>query len=957
MTGRSLCSRTGWLAAFLICMLTLPAAAQTGGVITGRIVDDQDGALPGVTVTALNVESGAARMAVTDGDGTYRFAALPPGIYRLSAELSGFAIAELKEQTLTTGAELRLDVRLRIETVQEAITVSAQAPVVEVSRSEVAGVVTQQQIETLPVGTRQTLTLALLMPGTNNDESRPRRVSVSVGAAGRVAASAFLVDGVSNQQSTTGDPRQDFPQGAIREFRINVSQAKAEYGGTTGGVVSIVTKSGTNTFSGEAFEFFRDKALNRMNRFEEQRHDALGTPKPDFRRHQYGVSLGGPIVRNRLHFLVAGDLTDTTDFVTVNTGKPQFYSSVEGTASNDQFRRMFFSRADLQLGAAQTAFVRWGWERDYIQCQGCGGSTAANAGQSVQQRRNSLVAGHTWILSPRVLNEVRVQWAPFAFLNMASNKPIWTGVGDFAPERFAPLTAVYGFPSLTWGSSSTKVQLETWWDFRDDLSIAAGSHAWKFGIASVQSPGTEDLTGNRLGTWTFATDQLFDPSRPETLAQLTSPIQFAASFPPVEEPYTSKWLQAYVQDDWRLSPQVTLNLGLRYDLQYGSFNQQLHLAKFPVPVPYIDPASRGDANNLQPRIGLAWDPRANGRTVVRGAYGLYNRYQWSGVFSAERQNLVQTSVIVRNPSYPDPYGGRDPLAFASTAPPNITIVANDIRNPLATIASVGVARELMANMAVSIDAVYTRTVGDNISANINTQDPVTRLRPLPAWGRIVENQSAGEADYTALLVRAEKRFADRYMYLVSYTLADARDNGTATITDVYNPGFEVGPGNTDRRHTLVSSGAIQMPADITVGGVWTLRSSMPFSARAGRDLNSDGATTDYVPGTTRNQGNRGLDLGAVNAWRAANALGAVPASQIDGNRYSSVDVRVSKAFSLRSRERIELIAQVFNVFGTDNLLASGGNGAWVENALSDAFGRILTAFNRQQGEVAVRYTW
>lgn len=958
MDLRLVSSRVGAaVAALLLCVLALPVGAQTSGVMTGTITDDQGGVLPGVTVTARNIESGATRTVVTGADGTYRVAALPPGIYTLSVELAGFATTELNAQTLTTGMELRADVTLRLETIQEAITVSAQAPVVEVSKSEVAGVITQQQIETLPVGTRQTLTLALLMPGTNNDESRPRRVSVSVGAAGRVAASAFLVDGVSNQQSTTGDPRQDFPQGAIREFRINVSQAKAEYGGTTGGVVSIVTKSGTNAFTGEAFEFFRDKALNRMNRFEQQRHDQVGTPKPDFRRHQYGVTLGGPLVRDRLHFLVSGDLTETTDFVTVNTGKPQFYSSVEGTASNDQFRRMFFSRADMQFNSLQTAFVRWGWERDYIECQGCGGSTAANAGQSVQQRRNSLVAGHTWVISPRLLNEFRFQWAPFAFLNMGSERPIWTAVGNFAPERFGDLTAVYAFPSLTWGSSATKVQLETWWDFRNDLSFAAGGHAWKFGVASVQSPGTEDLTGNRLGTWTFGTDQLFDPSSPEGFARLTNPIQFTAAFPPVEEPYTSKWFQAYVQDDWRLSSQITLNLGLRYDLQYGSFNQKLNLAKFPTAIPYVDPGSRGDTNNLQPRIGVAWDPRANGRTVVRGAYGLYNRYQWSGVFSAERQNLVQTNIIVRNPTYPDPYGGRDPLTFASTAPPNITIVANDIRNPLAHIASVGVARELMGNMAVNVDAVYTKTVGDNISANINTQDPVTRLRPLPAWGRIVQNQSVGEADYKALLVRAEKRFANRYMYLVSYTLAKTRDNSGSTITDFYNPDLEFGAANTERRHALVASGAVLLHADITLGGVWTIRSSMPFSARAGRDLNSDGATTDYVPETSRNQGSRGLDLGHVNAWRASSGLGPIAASQIDSNRYNSVDLRVSKSFALGSGEKIELIGQVFNVFGTNNLLASGGNGSWVENALSDSFGRILTAFNRQQGEVAVRYTW
>ena len=132
-------------------------------------------------------------------------------------------------------------------------------------------------------------------------------------------------------------------------------------------------------------------------------------------------------------------------------------------------------------------------------------------------------------------------------------------------------------------------------------------------------------------------------------------------------------------------PSLTLNLGLRYDLQYDSFNQNLDLSVFPKTIPYIDPASRGDLNNLQPRIGFAWDLMGNGRSVVRGAAGLYNRYQWNGVFNAERQNLLQTNIAIRNPTYPDPYGGKDPVTFASTAPPNITIVANDIRNPLAKI--------------------------------------------------------------------------------------------------------------------------------------------------------------------------------------------------------------------------------------------------------------------------------
>jgi outer membrane receptor protein involved in Fe transport len=643
-------------------------AAQIAAAISGTLKDAQGGVMPAVTLTLRNSESGITRTIFSETNGTYRFAGLPPGRYDLKAELDGFGVTEIKDQTLTVGLEVKLDITMKIQSVEETVTVTAEAPVIETKRSEVTGVVTQQQIESVPVPTRQTLDLALLMPGTNTDGSVPRRVSVSVGAGGAVSQSAFLVDGVSNQQSTGGDPRQDFPQGGIRELRVNVSQAAAEFGGTTGGVVTIVTKSGTNQFTGEGFEYFRDKSLNRMTLFEEQQQDLTGAPKPDFRQHQYGVTAGGPVFMNRMHFLVAADATRIDQSITVNTGKPQYYSAVEGNFPNDQYRRMFFVRTDAQLTPRQTFFTRWGWERDELQCQSCGGTAASTAGSLVQQRRNSLVMGHDWVVSNRSLNEFRFQWAPFAYLNnpsLASN--VWTEVGDFSPERFAGMTPVYNFPSLTYGTTSNKVQIETWWEFRDDYSVTTslgGSHNWKMGVASVRAPNTEDLTGNPLGTWTFATDQPFDPGNPASIAALSKPTQFTASLPPVVHDLETNLFQAYVQDSWAPTSGLTLNLGVRYDLQYGSFNQNMDLSLYPKPLPFIDPPTRHDHNNVQPRLGFAWDLTSTGSSVMRGSWGIYNGTVRNGTFGTELANLLQSNINIRNPSYPDPYGGRPPLDFA-----------------------------------------------------------------------------------------------------------------------------------------------------------------------------------------------------------------------------------------------------------------------------------------------------
>lgn len=952
----------------LLCALGLamPVEAQTSGVIGGTITDEQGGVLPGATLTVRNVETGMTRTTVSEADGRYRVAALPPGRYDVTAELPGFAIVEVKGLTLTIGLDLRQNFKMTIQTLQETVTVTGEAPVVEVTRTEVTGVVTQRQIEMLPINSRQTLELALLLPGTSLDATRPRKVNTNVGSGGTFFSSAYLVDGVSNQEVIAGEPRQDFPQGAIREFRVNVSQATADFGGTTGGVVTIVTKGGTNLFSGEAFEYVRDKRLNTLNKFEKERHDKFGVPKPPFRRNQYGASLGGPIAKNRMHFFVAADLTETEEPFTVNTGKPQFYSSVEGTFPNSKFRRMFFSRMDEQLTPQQTLFARWGYERDHNTCEGCGGNISAFSLNTVEQRRHSLVVGHTWVLSPRMLNDFRFQYAPFVFLLSPPGQRVWTKVGEFPPERLRLITPVYNFPSLSWGSSAGRVQKEWWWEFRNDFSITAdwqGSHALKFGVASVRGPDTDDSLGNPLGTWTFATDQPFNPKDPSTIANLRDPIQFTASFPPTFQDLPNNWFQVYVHDEWRPRSNLTLNLGLRYDLQYGAFNQDLDPAQFPRLIPFIDPKSRGDHNNVQPRAGFAWDLHNDGRSLLRGGYGLYYRYLWSA-YAGERQNLRTNRVIIGRPSYPDPYQGQDPLRFVSTAPPNITIVDNAIRNPQAHGFNLGFSQELMADLAFHVDAVYTRINDENIAIDINTPDPITRRRPLPQWGRIDQFRPIGEAKYRALFVRLDKRFANRHQYLVSYTLAKSGDNlpfgglaATTSITDGNNPGLDRGPSRGDRRHALVASGAVLLPGDVTLGAVWSVRSTMAFSARAGRDLNSDGAVSDYVPGTSRNQGNRNLDLSLVNAWRAANGRAPISENQIDDNQLNSLDARVSKTIRLGGERKLELIAQVFNVLGIDSLLPPGTAAGWVENALSDSFGRILTALNRQQAELAVRFVW
>ena len=286
------------LVAFVGLALVSPAFGQGAGAsVDGLAKDQQGGVLPGVTVTLRNLDTGVTRTSTTETDGRYRFQALAPGRYHLSAQLSGFSSKEIGDIQLTIGLSLTQDFTMGLQSVQESVTVTGEAPTVDTTKSEVAGVVTQQQIQNLPVNSRQFLNLALLMPGTSQDAARSFYNNVTIGAGTSFYSNGFLVDGVNNTWAEEGEPRQNFPQGAVQEFKVNTVGFPAEFGLATGGLVQIVTKSGSNRWNGEAFEYFRDKSLNALNTFEEQRHDDFGDPKPGFRRNQYGASLGGPIIK------------------------------------------------------------------------------------------------------------------------------------------------------------------------------------------------------------------------------------------------------------------------------------------------------------------------------------------------------------------------------------------------------------------------------------------------------------------------------------------------------------------------------------------------------------------------------------------------------------------------------------------------------------------------------------
>ena len=941
---------TAALLTVALCLLPRLAHAQGDfGVIDGTVVDEQGSALPGVTITLQNEASGVSRSVVTEADGRYRVPAIPPGRYLLKAELTGFAVQQVKDIEITIGLGLKQDFAMKVQSVQETVTVVGAQPIVDVTRSEVAGVVTQQQIETLPINSRQYLALALLMPGTSQDATRSFFATVNVGGSMTFNSTGNVVDGVINNFAEDGEPRQDFAEDAVQEFKVSNVQYKAEFGLATGGVVQVVTKSGSNDLHGNAFEYFRDKSLNAKGVFE--------TVKPDYRRHQFGGSLGGPIVLNRMHFFGAYERTQVDEFYTVRTGQPQFYSAVEGTFLRPSYRNLYFGRVDGQINNAQSFFVRYAQEDEKSTCSGCGGTVSTSAGFDQLTPRKAIVAGHTWTRGNRALNEFRFQYAPAAYYISPSGTQIWTTLGDFSSARINRLTRSYNFPSLTYGSSNDQLGPESRLEFKDSYALTYARHDLKFGADISRNAYQYENTGNPLGTYTFTQDQYFNPNDPASIANLQGASTFTASLPPTTTPHPTKYYVGFVEDDWRLRSNLTVNLGLRYERLYGAMNEDLDTSIFPIAIPYIDVSQRGDTNNFGPRTGFAWDVAGNGNTVVRGGYGLYYGHVRTLGNLTELRNYQQYSITINNPPYPDPYNGRDPASFIVSAPTNITVVANDYVQPYSNQFNLGFSRRLSADFALHVDGIVTNLDHDRKTLDINPRDPATLVRPNPTFGRVDQNQSTGWVDYRAVYTKLEKRFSHRTQALVTYTFTRSRDNNPGSrYLDPFILSEDVGTSNGERRHTVVASGSALLPWKVTLGAVWTYRSDLPWTPTAGRDLNGDGFNTDLVPGVPRSAGSRDLDLSAINAWRTANGRLPIAESQLQSARVNVLDLRVSKSIPLGNGLKLDLLAQVFNVLNTVSLQAQYGGGR-VTNALSDGFGTIVTARPATQGELAAKVSW
>jgi hypothetical protein len=953
-------------------------AAQDTAQIQGTVTDPAGAPIPGVAVTVTNTQTGANRTISAGADGRFVVAALPVGTYSLRYAHVGFATTTISGVVLQIGTVIDRHDVLQLASQRSTVEVTATPPAIDTTKSNVAGVVTTREITQLPIANRQYLDLSLLMPGTTQDASRSFYNNVQIGSGIHYYSNSFTVDGVNNNWSEMGEPRQNFPEGSVAEFKVYSAQFSADTGGmSTGGAVSVVTKSGTNQFHGDAFEYWRNQSLNRDNSFQIAAEQAQHTGKAPLDRNQFGFDLGGPILKNKLHFFGSWESTITNGSYTVFTNNPAIFGAFEGVYRQPSHDDMMLVRADYQINNDQSLFVRYAQEWNLLTCEGCGGASSPNAGYDGQIPRRSLVVGHTWAMGSNVVNDLRFQYARSAYLLSPSQCPsacgqnVWTQIGQYPTQRFTPYATTLSFPDFFYGSDYGDDGVESHWELADTYSVFHGPHNLSFGFDADYVPFADDAPVGIKGGFSWNSDPLNPVAATDTpgsggfsAANLFYPAAggnaaygptfFSQTTPPLYTKVPTATVSYYFTDQYNGIRNLVLSLGLRYDRQFGAFNENIDPAAFPQPVPFLgDPSKRGDSDNIGPRLGLTWNPDGKGINAVRAGYGIYyGNIQTLQNFSEDR-NFFQTNAFLSCstpgqaacPSFPNAFASGQ---TARSSPPTLTVLAQNFQNPYSEQYNLGYSREISPNFSIHADAVYELTLHDFRVIDLNY--PVNGVRPYPNLGPIYQHAPIYDSHYKALYIRADKRFANRYQLLASYTLSSCVDNNAqTTITDYASPGLDWGPCSIDRRNGLVVSGSWEAPWSIVLGSIFTIHSSTPFSALT-TTRNADG-TFQYVTGTSRDQGRRNLDYTAVNAYRASLGLTPVSAAMLVNNREDEVDLRAARTIQLGETRRLEVIGQVFNLLGTYNY--TGVN----TNLRSTSWGAATGAGPLQQAELALQFTF
>jgi Carboxypeptidase regulatory-like domain len=920
------------------------ALAQTEASVTGAAVDETKAVLPGVTITATDLANGRMFTAVTDARGEYRLPSMPAGRYKFQAELAGFATMLVPEVELLVGQKRAVGFSMTVARVAETLTVTGEAPLVDTRTSQVAGNVDRRQMEELPISGRNWIELAMLVKGvTAND--------VGEGRPGTFRDGEFRInlDGQEITQAvsaTVAFGQPGLSREAIAEYQVVTNMFDIAQGRSVGLQVQAITRSGTNDFDGTAYGYFRDSKFNAA--------DFVAKRVLPYQNQQVGFSIGGPIMRDKLQFF--GTYEYERQPSTFNVTPPSYVNSI--TFSNTQTHHRELVRGDYQFGSKDhlsARFTRYDNFDPFGALGGAGSYVAANFHPTYASKlgRDNHATSVTWsrVLSPSLVQEVKGGWFHYH----------WNHV----PAVGVPLTPQFAFPGYAVGARANYPE-EFWQNtpsIRYDLSWHKGAHDFKIGgeflkwrdtgwwqlrtrgqyifsqlpadierrfpLDAWDDPSKWDLTGLDLIALRF--DRFFAEEGGGFVGNCPNPDGCGNWSLDIPRPTYGVW----IGDTWAVNNQLTLNLGLRYDLDWGVLAP-----------PFVKPTdvfiSNGidtnlnvgyrtdlrDLNNIAPRVGFSYNINGTGDMVIRGGTGifyavpnselpfLYQLFNGQRVLTNSWPNDGRPGFVSLDPetgaqrgvSGEDFLSGAAPLAAQSPY-----VIAHDLVLPSTWQSVIGFQKQIGQVMAVDADLTYFRgrNYGRGRDPNL-FYDPVTGFnrhprngRPNPSFTQFNYYESNGRADNLSLATGFTRRFRNNFQYGLTYTLMFFRNDtgtGTQAFGGTSNNPFDISldqewaRAQDFQRSTFRGNGIYQFPLDITFAATYFYGSGAYFPTRFGGD--PLGANT------------------GVN--RTRNDLTVVPRNTLKGESIHKLDLRVSKEFTLFGDVRITGNAELFNVFNHAN---------------------------------------
>ena len=970
----------------LTIQVRLGAQVTASATLQGTVYDASHAALPNAELMLVNNATGVSRTQMSGEHGTYSFDGLAAGSYKLTAKAAGFQTGvyeriELQVATATVlNATLNPGVQTSVVNVQEA------APLLDTAKTDVSLAITPSEVQNLPLNGRDFANLAFLAPGAkpvNSYDPTKNRIAVFGinGSNGRNVN--VTVNGIDDKDNTVGGPVMQLPLEAVEEFNISTQRFSAANGRSEGAAINLITKSGTNSFHGSLFLFERDTSLDANDYFSEQ----SGQPTAPYSRQQYGGSIGGPVKKDKLFLFFALErLREEQQLpVTANAfseltlaeplgAKP---AAVIPIPYNDQ---RYTGRLDWTINPNETFSFTYNSQSNNSLNDQASNTTDLTEGNFTTNQLILSSATLNSVISPKIVN------------SFTAGYQYWNNLID--SHTRTPYVSFPGGESFGTNPNVPQQSYQAKWQFKDDLSWTDNNHTFKMGADFVNLPKLGGFFGNSVLNASFLADPstiLGDPATypqgfatPGLIGSLT-----ASSGNPYFASKDAKMFGLYIQDDYKVSSRLNLSLGLRWDRDYNlnGGNTQDRALTYQylnqIGSNYARMVPQDDIYDLSPRIGFAFDLTGSGRQVIRGGYGIYYGQIFENIplFTEQQENpVIYTGTLNLTSAGPgDPAAsvlpgtnlslanfryGVDPLPAvplpaAGVLPAGSTgrLMNPDYHNPYNQEFNLGYSWQLSPNDVIEVEGIHSLALRESKRVNINPKATATGVRPytalfnaagLPPLAQIIVESSIGRSRYDALNVSYRRRLSRHFSVNTNYvrSRALAYDGSPGNFSNVSpNPNnlfgkSELGHTPNDEPHRFVFSGVYQAPWGFQFAPILQWASGRPYNPIEGLDVygfgGGNGSWRAIVPAAspTDYTATAAFTAPQLRAGLADGSLETLPFDPVRGNRFFQLDLRVSKTFTIKERQKLEFLCQMFNMTNRANF---GNN--YTTSIRSHAFGQ------------------